>query len=59
MVDQFGRTCSRAQAIRGFDKIKMAYLFDDMKKNPTKYPYNVVDWTNWLSEDSGDNIDDF
>ena len=49
-------TNNKAQTIRSLDKLRMAHLFNDMQKNPTKYPQNVEDWLTWLNQKSGDNI---
>lgn len=57
MRDQFGRMNNKAQAIRELDKLRLALLFDDMKKNPDKYPNGTNDWIEWLSKDSGDRVD--
>jgi len=59
MVDQFGRTNNKAQVIRELDKLRMAYLLDDIKKNPDKYPDNRMDWVEWLNKESGNNMDEF
>jgi len=59
MVDQFGRTNNKAQAIRELDKLRMAYLLDDIKRNPDKYPDNRMDWVEWLNKESGNNMDEF
>jgi hypothetical protein len=56
MVDEFGRTDNKAQAIRKFDKLKLASLFDDIKRNPDKYPDSITDWIEWLNKDSGDSV---
>lgn len=59
MVDEFGRTNNKAQAIKELDKLRLAYLLDDIKNNPDKYPDNRMDWLEWLNKDSGSNMDDF
>jgi len=58
MVDEFGRLNNKAQAIRSLDKVRMAHLFNDMQKNPEKYPSNINGWIEWLNKDSGDSVTD-
>lgn len=58
MLDDFGRASNKAQAIRNMDKLRMAYLFDDMQKNSEKYPSTREEWLEWLNKDSGNNIFD-
>lgn len=57
MRDQFGRVNNKAQAIRDLDKLRLAILLDDIKKNSDKYPDSRNDWVEWLNEDSGDRVD--
>lgn len=54
--DEYGRENNKAQTIRSLDKLRMAHLFNDMQKNPTKYPQDVESWLTWLNQKSGDNI---
>lgn len=54
--EEYGCENNKAQTIRSLDKLRMAHLFNDMQKNPTKYPQNVEDWLTWLNQKSGDNI---
>ena len=58
MLDEYGRVNNKAQAIRSMDKLRMAYLFYDMQKNPAKYPSTREEWLEWLNKYSGNNIDD-
>jgi hypothetical protein len=57
MKDEYGRIDNKAQVIRSLDKLRMAYLLDDIKKNPDKYPNDTMEWVEWLNMDSGDSID--
>jgi len=57
MKDEYGRTDNKAQVIRSLDKLRMAYLLNDIKKNTDKYPNDTMEWVEWLNMDSGDSID--
>ena len=57
MKDEYGRINNRAQAIRSFDNLRLAYLMKDVLENPNKYPQNINDWLEWLNADSGDSVD--
>lgn len=57
MKDEYGRIDNKAQVIRSLDKLRMAYLLDDIKKNPDKYPNDTMEWVEWLNMDSGYSID--
>lgn len=57
MKDEYGRIDNKAQVIRSLDKLRMAYLLDDIKKNPDKYPNDTMEWVEWINMDSGDSID--
>lgn len=57
MYDKQGNRLNKAQVIHGLDKLKMAYLLDDIKKNPEKYPNNRDGWIDWLNLASGYSID--
>lgn len=57
MKDEYGRINNKAQVIRSLDKLRMAYLLDDIKKNQDKYPNDTMEWVEWLNTDSGDSID--
>lgn len=57
MKDEYGRINNRAQAIRSFDKLKLAYLLSLIVENPNEYPKSTVGWFNWLDTDSGESID--
>jgi len=57
MKDEYGRTNNKAQVIRELDKLRMAYLLNDIKSNPDKYPNTAMEWVEWLNMDSGDNLD--
>lgn len=56
MKDEYGRSNTRAQVIRNLANFRIAVLLDDIKKNPEKYPTNRNDWTEWLEQESGENI---
>lgn len=56
MKDEYGRTNTRAQVIRNLANFRIAVLLDDIKKNPEKYPTNRNDWTEWLEQESGEDI---
>lgn len=57
MRDDYGRINNKAQVIRELDKLRMAYLLNDIKSNPDKYPSTTMEWVEWLNMDSGDNLD--
>lgn len=57
MRDAYGRIKNKSQVIRNLDKLRLAYLFDDVKRNPDKYPSDRIRWLEWLNADSGDNLD--
>jgi hypothetical protein len=57
MKDEYGRINNKAQVIRELDKLRMAYLLNDIKSNPDKYPNTTMEWVEWLNMDSGDNLD--
>lgn len=57
MKDEYGRINNKAQVIRELDKLRMAYLLNDIKSNPDKYPSTTMEWVEWLNMDSGDNLD--
>lgn len=57
MKDEYGRINNKAQVIRELDKLRMAYLLNDIKSNPDKYPNTAMEWVEWLNMDSGDNLD--
>ena len=57
MKDEYGRTDNKAQVIRSLDKVRMAWLFQDMREHPEKYPKNRAEWFDWLNEDSGETLD--
>ena len=42
MKDEYGRTDNKAQVIRRLDKVRMAYLFNDIKEHPEKYPQLTI-----------------
>lgn len=56
LKDEYGRVNNKAQVIRNLDKTRMAYLFNDMKSNPEKYPRSIEEWYEWLEKSSGDSI---
>lgn len=56
MKDEYGRTNTRAQVIRNLANLRLALLLDDIKKNPEKYPRDREDWTEWLDQESGEDI---
>ena len=57
MKDEYGRINNKVQVIRELDKLRMAYLLNDIKSNPDKYPNTAMEWVEWLNMDSGDNLD--
>lgn len=57
MKDEYGRINNKAQVIRELDKLRMAYLLNDIKSNPDKYPNTAMEWVEWINMDSGDNLD--
>lgn len=57
MKDEYGRINNKAQVIRELDKLRMAYLLNDIKSNPDKYPSTTMEWVEWLNMGSGDNLD--
>lgn len=57
MKDEYGRINNKAQVIRELDKLRIAYLLNDIKSNPDKYPNTTMEWVEWLNMDSGDNLD--
>lgn len=56
MKDEYGRINTRAQVIRNLANFRIAMLLDDIKKNPEKYPRDKNDWTEWLEQESGEDI---
>ena len=57
MKDEYGRIYNKTQVIRSLDKLRMAYLLNDIKSNLDKYPNTTMEWLEWLNMDSGDSID--
>ena len=57
MKDEYGRIDNKAQVIRRLNKVRMAYLFNDMKEHPEKYPNSRSEWLDWLNKDSGETLD--
>ena len=43
MKDEYGRVNNKAQVIRSLDKFRMAYLLNDIKSNPDKYPNTTME----------------
>ena len=56
MKDEYGRTNTRAEAIRNLANFRIAILLNDIKENPEKYPANKKDWVEWLDQESGEDI---
>lgn len=56
MKDEYGRTNTRAQAIRSLDNLRIAMFLEDIKRNPEKYPDDKNDWVEWLNQKSGRDI---
>lgn len=56
MKDDYGRINTRAQVIRILANLRLALLLDDIKRNPEKYPSDKNDWTEWLDQESGEDI---
>lgn len=57
MKDEYGIINNKAQVIRELPKLRLAYLLNDIKSNPDKYPNSIMTWAEWLGMDSGDNLD--
>ena len=57
MYDEHGKRLNKAEVMHLMDKLRMAYLLDDIKKNPEKYPNDRKGWMEWLNLASGDSID--
>lgn len=57
MKDEYGRVNNKSQVIRELDKLRLAYLLDDIKSNPDKYPSDRMEWLEWLNADSGVDLD--
>lgn len=56
MKDEYGRTNTRAEAIRSLDNLRIAMFLEDIKKNPRKYPDNKNNWVEWLDQESGRDV---
>lgn len=57
MKDEYGRINNKSQVIRSLDKVRMAWLLNDIKENPDKYPNTRTEWFEWLNQDSGNSLD--
>lgn len=57
MYDEHGKRINKAEAIHRMDKLRIAHLLNDIKKNPEKYPNDVCTWIEWLNSASGDSVD--
>lgn len=57
MKDEYGRINSKLQVIRSLANVRMAWLSNDIKENPDKYPNTRAEWFKWLNQDSGDSLD--
>lgn len=58
MQDEYGRVLSKAEAIRGMDRLHMTALLHDIKSHPKKYPSTREEWLTWLNKDSGSTATD-
>lgn len=41
---------TKYNAITEFDKVKLAYLLNDIKMHPKSYPKYPQEWMDWLDE---------
>lgn len=57
MKDEYGRINTKLQVIRSLANVRMAWLLNDIKENPDKYPNTRAEWFEWLNQDSGDSLD--
>ena len=57
MKDEYGRDNTKFQSIREFKKEQLAFLLNDISKNPKRYPQNEYDWVKWLNDLSGEGVE--